>query len=99
MPTPIFGCMQPGAFYNPWANTRSMFFSPEQCGEGETTIIVTVTPDTYAGEISWDLGNTEEIILQGSGYTTPGSLFWSTCVAIGDSIKVNVLTPLVMDVW
>ncbi len=92
-PPPIFGCMQPGAFdYNPWANAPGpCSFPPEQCGDGETTVIVTVTPDTYAGEISWDLGNTEEIILQGSGYTTPGiPVFESTCVAIGDSIKVNV---------
>ncbi len=56
-PPPIFGCMQAGALdYNPWANAPGpCSFPPEQCEEGEGNIVVTVTPDTYAGEISWDI--------------------------------------------
>ena len=56
-PPPIFGCMQQGALdYNPWATAPApCSFPPEQCGDGENNILITVTPDTYAGEISWML--------------------------------------------
>ena len=55
-PPPIFGCMSPGALdFNPWATMPGPCnFPPQQCEEGENNIVVTVVPDTYAGETSWD---------------------------------------------
>ena len=75
-PPPIFGCMEQGALdYNPWANAPGpCSFPPEQCGDGENNILVTVTPDTYAGEISWDIMTFPDgtIVADGSGYTVTG---------------------------
>ena len=94
-PPPIFGCMNAAALdYNPWATAPSpCSFPPEQCGDGESNIIVTVTPDTYAGEITWDLMNFEngEVELAGGGYTTPGiPVIDAVCMPVGTDFKVNV---------
>lgn len=94
-PPPIFGCMQPGALdYNPWANAPGpCSFPPEQCGDGENNIVVTVTPDTYAGEISWDIMTFPDgtIVADGSGYTTTGvPVIEAVCLPVGTEFKVNV---------
>ena len=94
-PPPIFGCMDPGALdYNPWANAPGpCSFPPEQCDEGENNIIITVTPDTYAGEISWDLMTFPdgEIVADGSGYTATGvPVIDAVCLPVGTEFKVNV---------
>ena len=94
-PPPIFGCMQAGALdYNPWATAPApCSFPPEQCGDGENNIVVTVTPDTYASEISWDIitfpdGN---IVADGSGYTITGvPIIEAVCLPVGTEFKVNV---------
>lgn len=94
-PPPIFGCMQAGALdYNPWATAPApCSFPPEQCGDGENNIVVTVTPDTYASEISWDIMTFPEgnIVADGSGYTTPGvPIIEAVCLPVGTEFKVNV---------
>lgn len=94
-PPPIFGCMQEGALdYNPWANAPGpCSFPPEQCGDGENNIIVTVTPDTYAGEISWDIMTFPdgEIVANGSGYSVTGvPVIEAVCLPVGSEFKVNV---------
>lgn len=94
-PPPIFGCMQEEALdYNPWANAPGpCSFPPEQCGDGENNIIVTVTPDTYAGEISWDIMTFPDgaVVAEGSGYTTTGvPVIETVCLSVGTEFKVNV---------
>ena len=94
-PPPIFGCMEQGALdYNPWANAPGpCSFPPEQCGDGENNILVTVTPDTYAGEISWDIMTFPDgtIVADGSGYTTTGvPVMEAICLPVGTEFKVNV---------
>ena len=94
-PPPIFGCMQEGALdYNPWANAPGpCSFPPEQCGDGENNILVTVTPDTYAGEISWDIMTFPDgtIVADGSGYTVTGvPVLEAVCLPVGTEFKVNV---------
>ena len=94
-PPPIFGCMQAGALdYNPWANAPGpCSFPPEQCEEGEGNIVVTVTPDTYAGEISWDIMTFPDgdIVLDGGQYTVTGvPIIEAVCLPVGTEFKVNV---------
>ena len=94
-PPPIFGCMQEGALdYNPWATAPApCSFPPEQCGDGENNIVITVTPDTYSSEISWDIMTFPEgnIVADGSGYTTPGvPIIEAVCLPVGTEFKVNV---------
>ena len=94
-PPPIFGCMQAGALdYNPWATAPApCSFPPEQCGDGENNILITVTPDTYAGEISWDVMTFPDgtIVADGEGYTTVGvPVIEAVCLPVGTEFKVNV---------
>lgn len=94
-PPPIFGCMDSQALdYNPWATAPGpCSFPPEQCGDGENNIIITVTPDTYAGEISWDIMSFPEgeILLAGGGYTVPSvPVLEAICLPVGAEFKVNV---------
>ena len=94
-PPPIFGCMQAGAInYHPWATAPApCAFPPEQCEEGFSNILVTVTPDTYAAEISWDLMTFPdgEIVAEGSGYSITGvPVVESVCLPVGSEFKVNV---------
>lgn len=94
-PPPIFGCMDAQALdYNPWATAPGpCSFPPEQCGDGESNVVITVTPDTYAGEISWDLMSFPdgEILADGSGYTVVGlPVIESLCLPVGSEFKVNV---------
>ena len=94
-PPPIFGCMQSGAInYHPWANAPAPCdFPPVQCEEEYSNILVTVTPDTYAAEISWDLMTFPdgEVVAEGSGYSIVGApVVDAVCLPIGSEFKVNV---------
>ena len=87
--------MSPGALdFNPWATMPGPCnFPPQQCEEGENNIVVTVVPDTYAGETSWDIMTFPEgdIVLDGGGYTATGiPVITSVCLPIGSEFKVNV---------
>lgn len=84
-PPPIFGCSDPQAVnYNPWANvSQPCDYPPQPCEEGETTVIVTVTPDTYASEVSWNLVTVSdgEVVLSGSEYSIVGlPITYDVCV-------------------
>tara|TARA_R100000426_G_scaffold27902_2_gene23370 strand:- start:2959 stop:5094 length:2136 start_codon:yes stop_codon:yes gene_type:complete len=94
-PPPIFGCMQAGAInYHPWANAPAPCdFPPAQCEEGYNNILVTVTPDTYASEISWDLVTVPdgEVVAEGSGYSIVGApVVEAVCLPIGSEFRVDV---------
>jgi hypothetical protein len=94
-PPPIFGCMQAGAInYHPWANAPATCdFPPVQCEEGYNNILVTVTPDTYASEISWDLVTVPdgEVVAEGSGYSIVGApVVEAVCLPIGSEFRVDV---------
>ena len=94
-PPPIFGCMQVGAInYHPWANAPAPCdFPPVQCEEGFNNILVTVTPDTYAAEISWDLVTIPdgEVVAEGSGYSIVGApVMEAVCLPIGSEFRVDV---------
>lgn len=71
---PVFGCMDSEAVnFHPWATMPSPCnFPPIECEEGSSNIIVSITPDTYAGETSWELRVDDEIVLEGGGYSIPG---------------------------
>jgi len=93
-PPPIFGCSDPQAVnYNPWANvSQPCAYPPQPCGEGETTVIVTVTPDTYAGEISWALESNGVEVLSGSEYSIVGlPITYDVCVSVGDTLVLEVM--------
>ena len=56
----IPGCTDFNAInWNPWANfdDNSCISQNTECGPGETTIEIIVTPDNFGGEISWKLFN------------------------------------------
>jgi len=94
-PPPIFGCMQMGAFnYHPWATAPAPCnFPPAQCGAGNNNILVTVTPDTYAGEISWELMTLPDstIVAGRDDYTITGvSELDAVCLPVGSNFVVNV---------
>ena len=92
---PIFGCMDSFANnFNPWATLPGeCAYPPQDCGEGETMVIATFTPDTYAGETSWDimLFPDGEIIASGEDYSVAGvPVNEYVCITEGDSVKINV---------
>ena len=94
-PPPIFGCMQMGALnYHPWATApASCNFPPVQCQPGSNNILITVTPDTYAGEISWELMTLPDssIAAEGSGYSIVGvPEMDAVCLPVGSDFVVNV---------
>tara|TARA_R110002060_G_scaffold7438_5_gene11294 strand:- start:173 stop:1387 length:1215 start_codon:yes stop_codon:yes gene_type:complete len=58
------GCTDPTALnYNPWANIDdgSCQSPPANCSSGLTNIIITVTPDTYPDETSWEISDTNGV--------------------------------------
>tara|TARA_R110000782_G_scaffold268569_1_gene365162 strand:+ start:614 stop:3712 length:3099 start_codon:yes stop_codon:yes gene_type:complete len=91
----ILGCTDPTALnYNPWANTPdgSCQAPPANCVNGESNIIVTVIPDTYPGETSWDITDTNGTVLASSpGYSITGvPIITETCVPNGTIINFNL---------
>jgi hypothetical protein len=92
-PPPIFGCTDPtGVDYNPWATVSlPCTYPPQPCEEGETTVIITVTPDTYAGEISWSLESNGVEVLAGDDYSVVGlPITHDVCATVGDSLVLEV---------
>ena len=89
------GCTDPTALnYNPWANIDdgSCQMPPSNCANGESNIVVTVIPDTYPGETSWTITNSNGTILAGdSNYITTGvPVIVETCIPDGTTIYFNL---------
>ena len=94
-PPPIFGCMQQGALnYHPWANAPApCVFPPEPCNPGNNNILVTVTPDTYASEISWELMTLPDSTIAASrdDYSITGvAEIDATCLPVNSDFVINV---------
>ena len=86
------GCTNPIALnYNPWANIDdgSCQLPPANCASGQSNIIVTVIPDTYPGETSWEITDTTGTILASSPtYTQVGvPVITETCIPDGTVIN------------
>ena len=91
----IPGCMDPIALnYNPWANTDdgSCQAPPANCVNGESNIVITITPDTYAGETSWEIADTTGTVLATSpNYTITGvPVISEICVPNGTVIEFTL---------
>jgi hypothetical protein len=89
------GCTNPIALnYNPWANVDdgSCQLPPANCANGESNIVVTVIPDTYPGETSWTITNSNGTVLAGdSNYVTTGvPVITEVCIADGTVIDFNL---------
>jgi hypothetical protein len=94
-PPPIFGCMQQGALnYHPWANAPApCVFPPEPCTPGNNNILVTVTPDTYASEISWELMTLPDSTIAASrdDYSITGVAEMNAiCLPVNSDFVINV---------
>ena len=71
-PDCIPGCTDPTALnYNPWANSDdgTCQAPPANCVNGESNIVVTIMPDTYPGETSWEISDTTGNVLATSPLT------------------------------
>jgi len=89
------GCTDPTALnYNPWANVDdgSCQMPPANCASGESNIVVTVIPDTYPEETSWDIIDTNGTVLATSpSYGITGvPVVTETCVPNGTVIEFNL---------
>ena len=91
----IPGCMDPLALnYNPWANVDdgSCQMPPANCAAGESNIVVTVIPDTYPGETSWEIADTTGTILATSpSFTQVGiPVVTEVCIPNGTVIEFTM---------
>ena len=90
------GCTDPTALnYNPWAqiDDGTCQMPPANCVNGESNIVVTVIPDTYPGETSWEITDTNGTILETSPpYQITGvPVITETCVPNGTTIVFNLM--------
>ena len=90
------GCTDPTALnYNPWANIDdgTCQMPPANCASGQSNIVVTVIPDTYPGETSWEITDTNGTVLATSPpYQITGvPVITETCVPNGTAIVFNLM--------
>jgi hypothetical protein len=90
------GCTDPTALnYNPWAqiDDGSCQLPPANCSNGESNIVVTVIPDTYPGETSWEITDTNGTIFTTSPpYQITGvPVITETCIPNGTTIVFNLM--------
>ena len=95
-PDCIPGCTDPTALnYNPWANSDdgSCQAPPANCINGESNIIITITPDSYTGETSWELADTTGNILASSPpYSITGvPVITEVCVPNGTVVEFTLM--------
>ena len=95
-PDCIPGCTDPTALnYNPWANSDdgSCQAPPANCINGESNIIITITPDSYTGETSWELTDTLGNILATSPlYSITGvPVITEVCVPNGTVVEFTLM--------
>ena len=91
----IPGCTDPTALnYNPWANSDdgTCQAPPANCVTGESNIVVTVMPDTYPGETSWEIADTTGTVLATSpAYSTTGvPVITEVCIPNGTVIEFTL---------
>ena len=89
------GCTDPLALnYNPWANINdgSCQMPPANCIAGESNIVITVIPDTYPGETSWEIADTTGTVLMTSpSYTQVGvPVVTEVCIPDGTVIEFTM---------
>ncbi len=91
----IPGCTDPLALnYNPWANSDdgTCQMPPANCATGESNIVVTVMPDTYPGETSWEIADTTGTVLATSpSYSVTGvPVITEVCIPNGTVIEFTL---------
>jgi hypothetical protein len=91
----IPGCTDPTALnYNPWANSDdgTCQMPPANCASGESNIIVSIMPDTYPGETSWEIADTTGTVLATSpAYSVSGvPVITEVCIPDGTVIEFTL---------
>ena len=91
----IPGCTDPLALnYNPWANIDdgTCQMPPANCSAGESNIVVSIMPDTYPGETSWEIADTTGTVLATSpAYSVTGvPVITEVCIPDGTVIEFTL---------
>lgn len=93
----IVGCTDPTQpLYNPFANVDNGICGGTSisCPPGESEILVILTPDTYAGEISWEVEDTitGNIIATSPPYNTTGiPVTTPICIDSNMALQFNLM--------